>query len=120
MQQCYLEGYYTPRIRGSAFAKTRSNARTALAASMASSTRMTAPPSFPSTAVTSGSSNSTATPAATPRSRRRGRRQGGRDSESGNPDQLARGDLRAEPGLLAGLARQRQHIFVAEELPPPA
>ncbi|HTF67659.1 MAG TPA: NUDIX hydrolase [Edaphobacter sp.] len=120
--------FYTPRIRGSAFAKTRSNARTALVASIASSTNTTALPSCPSTAITSGSSNSTATPSASAHFELP---QGGWESEIDNPEELARGELREETGLLAGrmtelpwmwiaygFARQRQHVFVVEELTP--
>lgn len=57
--------------------------------------------------------------------------QGGWESEIANPEELARGELREETGLIAGrmtelpwiwiaygFARQRQHIFVAEELSP--
>jgi ADP-ribose pyrophosphatase len=57
--------------------------------------------------------------------------QGGWESEIDNPEELARGELREETGLVAGrmtelpwmwiaygFARQRQHIFVAEELAP--
>lgn len=55
--------------------------------------------------------------------------QGGWEAEIDNPEELARGELREETGLLAarmtalpwmwiayGFARQRQHVFVAEEL----
>jgi ADP-ribose pyrophosphatase len=57
--------------------------------------------------------------------------QGGWESEIASPEDLARGELREETGLLAGrmtelpwmwiaygFARQRQHVFVAEELTP--
>ena len=57
--------------------------------------------------------------------------QGGWESELDSPEELARGELREETGLLAarmtelpwmwiayGFARQRQHVFVAEELTP--
>ena len=57
--------------------------------------------------------------------------QGGWESEVDTPEDLARGELREETGLLAarmtelpwmwiayGFARQRQHVFVAEELTP--
>jgi ADP-ribose pyrophosphatase len=57
--------------------------------------------------------------------------QGGWESEIATPEDLARGELREETGLLAaritelpwmwvayGFARQRQHVFVAEELTP--
>ena len=57
--------------------------------------------------------------------------QGGWESEIDNPEELARGELREETGLIAGrmtelpwmwiaygFARQRQHIFVAEDLSP--
>ena len=57
--------------------------------------------------------------------------QGGWESEIANPEELARGELREETGLSAarmtalpwmwiayGFARQRQHVFVAEELTP--
>jgi ADP-ribose pyrophosphatase len=57
--------------------------------------------------------------------------QGGWESEIDNPEELARGELREETGLIAGrmtelswmwiaygFARQRQHVFVAEELTP--
>ena len=55
--------------------------------------------------------------------------QGGWEAEIDNPEELARGELREETGLLAGrmtalpwmwiaygFARQRQHVFVAENL----
>jgi hypothetical protein len=55
--------------------------------------------------------------------------QGGWESEIDNPEELARGELREKTGLLAGrmtelpwmwiaygFGRQREHIFVAEEL----
>jgi ADP-ribose pyrophosphatase len=57
--------------------------------------------------------------------------QGGWESEIDNPEELARGELREETGLVAGrmtelpwmwiaygFARQRQHIYVAEDLTP--
>jgi ADP-ribose pyrophosphatase len=57
--------------------------------------------------------------------------QGGWESEIANPEELARGELREETGLIAdrmtelpwmwiayGFARQRQHVFLAEELTP--
>jgi 8-oxo-dGTP pyrophosphatase MutT (NUDIX family) len=57
--------------------------------------------------------------------------QGGWESEIDDPEALARGELREETGLVAGrmielpwmwiaygFARQRQHIFVAEDLKP--
>ena len=57
--------------------------------------------------------------------------QGGWESDNINPEELARGELREETGLIAGrmtelpwmwiaygFARQRQHVFVAEELAP--
>jgi 8-oxo-dGTP pyrophosphatase MutT (NUDIX family) len=57
--------------------------------------------------------------------------QGGWEADNINPEELARGELREETGLNAGrmtelpwmwiaygFARQRQHVFVAEELSP--
>ena len=57
--------------------------------------------------------------------------QGGWESDNIDPEMLARGELREETGLIAGrmtelpwmwiaygFARQRQHVFVAEELAP--
>ena len=57
--------------------------------------------------------------------------QGGWESEIDNPEELARGELREETGLVAGrmtqlpwmwiaygFARQRQHIYIAEDLTP--
>jgi 8-oxo-dGTP pyrophosphatase MutT (NUDIX family) len=57
--------------------------------------------------------------------------QGGWESEIDNPEELARGELREETGLIAGrmtalpwmwiaygFARQRQHIYIAEDLTP--
>ena len=57
--------------------------------------------------------------------------QGGWEADNINPEELARGELREETGLIAGrmtelpwmwiaygFARQRQHVFVAEELAP--
>jgi ADP-ribose pyrophosphatase len=57
--------------------------------------------------------------------------QGGWESAIDNPEELARGELREETGLVAGrmtalpwmwiaygFARQRQHIYIAEELTP--
>jgi ADP-ribose pyrophosphatase len=59
--------------------------------------------------------------------------QGGWESDNIDPEMLARGELREETGLIAGrmtelpwmwiaygFARQRQHVFVAEELAPGA
>jgi ADP-ribose pyrophosphatase len=55
--------------------------------------------------------------------------QGGWEADNIDPEALARGELREETGLIAGrmtelpwmwiaygFARQRQHIFIAEEL----
>jgi ADP-ribose pyrophosphatase len=59
--------------------------------------------------------------------------QGGWEADNIDPEALARGELREETGLIAGrmtelpwmwiaygFARQRQHVFVAEELVPGA
>jgi ADP-ribose pyrophosphatase len=59
--------------------------------------------------------------------------QGGWEADNINPEALARGELREETGLIAGrmtelpwmwiaygFARQRQHVFVAEDLIPGA